>query len=118
MTIRNTAADDPLYTLLATAQPGGIEAQEAAGQRQLAASSQLPAEGIAALVPLGVEVRGPSKGDDLFVDVTLPTGWSIRPTDHSMWSELVNEAGEVVASIFYKAAFYDRRASISLRKQS
>jgi len=52
--------------------------------------------------------------DDLFVNVTMPPGWELRPTEHSMWSDLRDEQGRIRAKMFYKAAFYDRDASISL----
>ncbi|MHC4311264.1 MAG: hypothetical protein ACYSW3_02190 [Planctomycetota bacterium] len=51
--------------------------------------------------------------DDLFVDVTLPEGWKKEPTDHDMWSRLLDADGNEVAMIFYKAAFYDRDAFLS-----
>lgn len=57
-----------------------------------------------------------SKSGDLFFDVRLPEGWRIEPTEHSMYTNLVDANGWVRASIFYKAAFYDRKASISLRR--
>lgn len=101
--------------------PGAIEAQEAQGQKELVQSSQLPAKvnspyGINAAdkyKELGITVVDKTDGDRLFLDVVLPDGWAIKPTDHSMWSHLVNENGEEVASIFYKAAFYDRDAFIN-----
>ncbi len=49
-------------------------------------------------------------GDHLFYDVTLPEGWKITPTEHPMWSNLVNNKGKIIANVFYKAAFYDRGA--------
>ena len=48
--------------------------------------------------------------DDLFVRATLPEGWKKKPTDHSMWSKVVDERGRERISVFYKAAFYDRSA--------
>jgi hypothetical protein len=48
--------------------------------------------------------------------VSLPPGWKVVPTDHSMWSDLVDAKGEKRASIFYKAAFYDRDAFIRIEK--
>ena len=45
--------------------------------------------------------------------VKLPAGWKKQATDHSMWSKLLDESGAVVASIFYKAAFYDRIAEMN-----
>lgn len=100
--------------------PGAIEAQEARGQLELVKSTQLPSEGMGS-IRAGLETLGfefvlfePSTvGEDpLFCEVRLPVGWSKRATDHSMWSELVDGKGRVRARIFYKAAFYDRRAFI------
>ena len=95
--------------------PEAIEAQEAAGQEELSKSSQLPSNGLEKVAQAcGIEVLGPSAGDALFSDVRLPEGWKIQPTEHAMWSDLVDETGKKRAAIFYKAAFYDRRADISL----
>lgn len=94
---------------------GGIERQEADGQRELCASEQLPAKmigGRAVFEAMGIIIVGPSEGDDLFVDVKLPQGWRKRGTTHAMHSELLDAKGNVRAEIFYKAAFYDRRADI------
>lgn len=52
------------------------------------------------------------EGDDLFMHATLPEGWEKRPTDHHMYSDLLDAQGRKRASIMYKAAFYDRDASI------
>ena len=113
--ITNTAKQDPLIHFVNAMGGGGIEAQEAQGQRQLVNSQQLPAVGDwEGLTKLGV-VRGEHvDGDEMFVHAELPQGWTKRATDHSMWSELLNEKEERVALIFYKAAFYDRDAFITL----
>ena len=94
--------------------PNAILAQEAEGQKQLCASQQLPKDGLRPekAAQHGIVIVGPSAGDDLFVDVQLPEGWQIKPTDHSMWSELQDADGKRIAMIFYKAAFYDRTAFI------
>lgn len=114
--IRNTTLDDPI-TRLFTARPGGIEAQEARGQQELARSSQLPTDGLSAMPEgTGIVVKGESSGDELFSDVALPAGWKIQPTEHSMWSDLIDADGVKRASIFYKAAFYDRVARISWQR--
>ena len=102
--------------------PSAIENQEAQGQKMLCESSQLPrTDGFKDIKEeyerIGIKVIGPSKDDDLFYDVILPKGWKIEPAEHSMWSKLSNEKGEEVASIFYKAAFYDRSAHICFRKK-
>lgn len=104
---------------LLTAMSGGIEAQEAQGQRELAASDTLPSNittdnGKAILESYGVKFLGAVDGDPLFQFVELPAGWRKRPTGHSMWSELVDHNGKSRASIFYKAAFYDRDAFVRL----
>jgi hypothetical protein len=95
--------------------PGGIEAQEAQGQQTLVNSDILPKDS-----PWNqLEAMGIKRGkdvDDLFVSVELPEGWKKVATDHSMWSELQDASGKVVASIFYKAAFYDRKAHLSLKQ--
>ncbi len=103
--------------------PRAIEAQEANGQQELCNSSQLPrTDGYKDLkqkyTEIGIKVIGETKGDDLFYDIVLPKGWKIKPTDHSMWSKLVDENGEEVAGIFYKAAFYDRGAHLHFKEKT
>lgn len=99
--------------------PGGIEAQEAAGQAGLVADSTLPTKCSYCtreqLELMGIVFFEPI--DDLFVKVKLPGGWKKAPTDHSMWSNLIDEKGRVRAMIFYKAAFYDMDAFISLERR-
>ena len=113
--ITNTTKQDPLINLVTAMRKGGILAQEAQGQRQLVASQQLPAKGDwEGLEELGVKRGEHVEGDDMFVHAELPEGWEKRATDHSMWSELVDQKGEKKASIFYNAAFYGRDAFILL----
>lgn len=113
MAIRNTSTQDPLVQLFAAMGNGGIAAQEARGQRELETDSALPTEGLDKLPSQwGIQVIGPRKSDPIFTDVILPAGWKVQPTDHSMWSDLVDAGGAKRASIFYKAAFYDRSAFI------
>lgn len=109
---------------LVTALPGGILAQEARGQSELVQSVQLPIKGLlgrdrAAWEALGVKILDASTGtvdanDALFCRVELPAGWKKVPTDHAMWTDLVDADGKLRGRIFYKAAFYDRCAHISL----
>lgn len=104
---------DSLGEVMAIALPGGIEAQEAAGQSEFCATDVLPK-----VCPRKeLEAFGVKFGtdhDDLFVNVTLPAGWKKNATDHSMHSDLLDEKGRKRASIFYKAAFYDRKADMYL----
>ena len=108
--------DNDLENAIIAATPGGIEAQEAKGQRDFLASTILPKKCAGCsreqLEAIGIEFG--EDVDDLFVQVTLPSGWIKTATDHSMHSELRDEKGRIRAGIFYKAAFYDRRADIHL----
>jgi len=88
-----------------------IESQERAGQQELVNSSQLPKRGIEEACK-EITVIGDSKEDALFVDVKLPKGWKIIEDNPPYWSALIDEKEKVRAKIFYKAAFYDRRAFI------
>lgn len=128
------ALSGDLPNALAAASPGGIEAQEAQGQRDLCSSGRIPIKihatqefiktlkandakdksaGQLQLESLGIKILG--KADNLFYNVELPKGWAIKPTDHSMWSDLVDDQGIVRASIFYKAAFYDMDAFLNFK---
>jgi hypothetical protein len=101
---------------LAASTPGGIEAQEKAGQQMFVNTDILPAKCPRnELIKLGFKFLGPH--DDIFVNVEMPVGWKKVPTDHDMWSHLVDDKGRRRASIFYKAAFYDRSAHMSLDRR-
>lgn len=102
---------------LVASTPGGIERQEAAGQVTFVGDSTLPKEMGFGCSRVLLEQMGILFGEDvdeLFVNVKLPAGWKKRATEHSMHSELLDDKGRVRAGIFYKAAFYDRKAHISL----
>lgn len=95
------------------ASPDGILAAEAQGQRDLVETEILPKDTQAhqdAYEKLGIAVLGDF--DDIFYKVQLPAGWNKQATGHSMWSKLLDDKGRERASIFYKAAFYDRHAHI------
>lgn len=114
--IENTSKRDPMLHLLGSMSDGSgyITGMEAQGQRQLVGSEQLPIDsgGDEGYEALGLVFGAPS--DDLFRAAILPQGWTKAPTDHSMWSKVVDEKGRERISIFYKAAFYDRRAFMRL----
>lgn len=94
--------------------PGAIEAQEAQGQQDFVANQTLPREcDKEKLESLGF-VFG-EDADDLFINVQFPEGWSKKSTDHSMHNDLLDTEGRVRGNIFYKAAFYDRRAHMHLK---
>ena len=117
MSIKNTANDEKHVEWLFGGNPGAIESQEKRGQDQVVASSgtTLPVDGsnTPEIAALGIKFGDPVEGDPLFRHAELPDGWSVKATDHSMWSDVVDANGKAKASIFYKAAFYDRRARIS-----
>jgi hypothetical protein len=94
-----------------------IRHQEAQGQAELVEGSILPADmnGQQALFEaVGFKFGAPVDGDPIFVHATLPPGWRIEATDHAMWSRIVDAKGRERAVVFYKAAFYDRRADMRL----
>jgi hypothetical protein len=103
-----------------------IERQEKRGQRTIERSEKLPLNKNKhtgkedptykdKLTVMGIAIG--EEIDDLFMSVQLPEGWRIKGTDHSMWSNLVDDEGRNRASIFYKAAFYDRDAYLSFNKR-
>ena len=93
--------------------PGGIEAQEAAGQADTIKSNK-----IACKAPWGqLKALGFKKldeGDGVLCNAEFPEGWEMRATEHSMNSDLFDDKGRKRGSMFYKAAFYDRSASLYL----
>lgn len=107
---------DVFANFLTATMPGGIERQEAEEQEKLVASQQIPKEIRGAtreqLAAIGF-VFG-ADVDELFVECKLPPGWTKRATSHAMHSDLLDEKGRKRAKIFYKGAFYDRRADMSM----
>lgn len=102
--------------------PGSIEAEEAAGQRELLQAglnewAKLPTSmrGVSKheLEDLGFKLGKPVQGDPMFTNVRLPDGWFIDGTSHSMHTSLYDAQGFKRAGIFYKAAYYDRSADLN-----
>lgn len=111
-------AKGDMDNFLVASTPGGIEAQEKAGQALLVASTNMPKElrpSREAFEKVGFKFG--ADVDEIFVSATLPLGWYRQASDHSMWSYIMDEQGRKRAAIFYKAAFYDRRASASLERR-
>ena len=116
------AKENPMGMLArAMFSPTPIEDQESQGQKSFVSSDTLPAkmdpESKSALESAGVKFGELVKDDPLFRYVELPQGWKKIPTEHSMWSSLIDKDGKIRADIFYKAAFYDRRAFISVHRE-
>ncbi|CPT66581.1 Uncharacterised protein [Mycobacteroides abscessus subsp. abscessus] len=131
--IENTSQRHPIEHLVGCLDGNTsnyIEGMEQSGQQQLLKSDLLPAdagrvwsgEGDGMLGINGWDVleqwgfqRGESvEADPLFVCATLPEGWSRKGSEHAMHSTIVDDRGVERVSVFYKAAFYDRRASMSV----
>lgn len=108
--------DGDFHNARVAMMPGGIEAQERAGQATFCATETLPTDS-----PWDdLELLGITKGkkiDDIFVEAKLPAGWKKKSTEHAMWSHLLDNKGRRRAGIFYKAAFYDRSARLSLDRR-
>lgn len=118
--ITNTAKNSRLDWLFG-GDPNAIEEQEKQGQKELSESSQLPVKVNSPreinineqYALMGINVVGKTEGDELFLEIKLPNLWKIERTDHSMWNKLLDNKGRERASIFYKAAFYDRDSFIN-----
>lgn len=112
MGITNTEKNESHPEWLFGQNPDAIEDQEKRGQQELVNSTLVPSEihGQEKLEALGFTFGGPLKDDPIFCTVEMPKGYKKVATDHDMWSEIQNGDGKKVALIFYKAAFYDRKA--------
>lgn len=117
-----------LLDAMLTGNPSdAIVRSEARGQRELCESESLPSfwcsyrepspEHDALLTGLGFELGEPFPDDPLFRPCKLPEGWRIRPTEHHMHSDIVDPRGFARFGVFYKAAFYDRRAHLSWNRR-
>lgn len=106
-------ANNNMENFITAMTPGGIEAQEKRGQMEQAKKETLPVD-LQTPQPVweavGFVFGERSTGPDIFRPVTFPAGWKKVPTDHDMWSDIVDEKGQKRGAIFYKAAFYDRSA--------
>jgi hypothetical protein len=119
---KNPRKEDAIDLLLRAMATGNssdaILQQEADGQSSFTKSETLPSdmseEARKALEKSGVKFLGIVEDDPVFQYVELPEGWKKTPTSHSMWSDLVDANGKKRADIFYKAAFYDRSANLSI----
>ncbi|MEM6911065.1 MAG: hypothetical protein AAF555_05725 [Verrucomicrobiota bacterium] len=116
--ITNTTKQEARPEWLMGGNPSAIENQEARGQQELCESTQLPTRVLhgdkSKLEEAGVKFGEPCKDDPIFCNAELPEGWKVEPTEHSMWSKLVDAEGKERAMIFYKAAFYDRHAFLNV----
>jgi hypothetical protein len=105
-----------LFLARAGVETGAIEAMEARGQQQLLNSCDLPTKGSddPEFLRLGFTFGEPHPQDRMFRPATLPEGWTKAGTDHAMHSKILDQHGRERVGVFYKAAFYDRRADMHL----
>lgn len=117
---RNTSKDRFVLPLFG-GDGNQVLQQEAEGQKSFVESTTLPTrisdKDKRILEASGVVFGDEVEGDPLFQYATLPEGWEKRATDHSMHSDVVDDKGRKRAGIFYKAAFYDRSASLALNRR-
>jgi hypothetical protein len=108
-----------LENFLVASQPGGIEAQEARGQRDLVETfNRLPhmkEREMDAALKMGFIIG--DRIDEVFVAATPPEGWTLRATEHSMHSDVIDDKGRERGGLFYKAAFYDRKARVTWNRR-
>lgn len=126
--IENTSQRDPRIHLAASGalrststiddHSAYVTGMEAAGQRQLLESDRIPVEVLHSteqdLIDAGFVLGEIDERDPLFRPCTLPEGWQREGSDHAMWSYIVDQRGRRRVSIFYKAAYYDRKAHCSV----
>lgn len=97
-----------------------IEKMEARGAQEVVAQRRrLPTDGLdkKQAEAVGIEVHDVDTNDPIWTHVTLPEGWKIERTDHSMHTKLVDEKGRKRGGIFYKAAYYDRSANMHFTRR-
>jgi len=118
--VTNTAVDEQHPEWLMGGNPNAIERQEDRGQQELVNAEVLPSAinsfggDQKTLEDAGVVFGDIVDGDPIFRHVNLPKGWKKQATEHSMHIELLDVNNKVRANIFYKAAFYDRRADMTI----
>lgn len=101
--------------------PQAITAQNIAGLQQLLESDLLPVRGAfqqdrSRLLQLGFNFGLIVEADPLFVEAQLPPGWSKGDVGERGFS-ILDEQQRPRFSVFYKAAFYDRQASMNVRSR-
>lgn len=52
------------------------------------------------------------KVDGLFMEATFPEGWDTKPTNHYMYTHIVDQHGRRRGQYFYKPDFWDQEASL------
>jgi hypothetical protein len=104
--------------IVSALRPGSIEDMERIGQTEFVRCHAIPTNlryglTLDKLAEDGFVIGPPLPADPLWCPATLPEGWTKRRhPNHSMWSYIYDDTGAKRYSIFYKAAYYDRRADM------
>lgn len=125
---RNTEKDDPksfLAEAMFTGTDDSVRRQETDGQQSFIGSDTLPTDigryssydEKQILKNVGFKFFEVVEDDPIFQYVKLPEGWRKEQGGDSRWTKLIDNKGRVRANIFYKAAFYDRSAHLSLSRR-
>lgn len=81
------------------------------GGRTVELLPRVEGSALAELTALGFELDLSEQGaDDLLAPMYLPEGWERRPSDHHLYSYLVDGAGANRVQVMYKGGDYDRDA--------
>lgn len=93
-----------------------IESAEAAGQHTLMNSTAIPVAGYrdTDMEAIGVRLGAVHDDDPLFRDCTLPDGWSRDSMGDPRGAYIRDQHGRARVEIFYKAAWYDRKADAQI----
>ncbi|TCO57172.1 hypothetical protein [Actinocrispum wychmicini] len=119
MSIEDATHRDPLLHLAGSWDNPGryIEEMEAAGSNQLVHANLLPTEAHGhedELAALGIHLGPIDERDPLFREAVLPAGWSKQPGEDPRLIYVNDEHGRTRLHVFYKAAFYDRQADVTV----
>ncbi len=97
---------------------GAVDVINRMGQNDIKTSTQIPKGNNKELASIGIIVAGPvSPNDNILVNATLPEGWTKKPTNHYMYTDILDEKGRNRASCMYKAASHDRDGRTTVLKR-
>lgn len=65
----------------------------------------------------GFKFSDEPSSDPLFLACRFPEGWKKKPTEHYMYSHVVDDKGRQRARIMYKPEWYDRASSMFLHRR-
>lgn len=78
---------------------------------KLCRSDALKSEAMTVFGAIGASFPTDDEEDELLIPVRFPLAWAVKPTNHYMYSDLLDSQGRKRGVIGYKGVFYDRWAS-------